>query len=160
MFHNLLVCVDDSCHSQRALAEAIDIATVGNGRITLLTAIPRPPYWATSPATAAAVEPLGADLARQARCTLAAAVERIPESIPVTSVLSEKPIRDAIMDRLAAGHHDLLVMGSRGRGALSAQLLGSVSHYALNHAAVPVLIVHADQDVSEPEAVPLAAATV
>jgi nucleotide-binding universal stress UspA family protein len=159
MFHNLLVCVDGSCHSQRALAEAIDIATAGNGRITLLTAIPRPPYWVTSPATAAAVEPLGADLAREARTTLAAAIDRIPDSIPVTSVLSEKPIREAIMDRLAEGHHDLLVMGSRGRGALSAQLLGSVSHYALNHAAVPVLIVHTDQDVSDAEALPVLAAT-
>ena len=158
MFHNLLVCIDGSCHSQRALAEAIDVATAGNGRITLLTAIPRPPYWATSPATAAAVQPIGADLAREAKGTLASAVERVPESIPVTSILSEKPIREAIMERLAEGHHDLLVMGSRGRGAVSAQLLGSVSHYALNHAAVPVLIVHTDQDVSDPPAVPPAAA--
>jgi hypothetical protein len=35
------------------------------------------------------------------------------------------------------------VLGSRGRGALAASLLGSVSHYALNHGRVPVLIVHA-----------------
>lgn len=159
MFHNLLVCVDGSCHAERALSEAIDIATAGRGRITLLTAVPRPPYWAAPPATAAAVEPLTADLARQARRALTGAIDRIPESIPVTSILSEKPIRDAIMDRLAEDHHDLLVMGSRGRGALSAQLLGSVSHYALNHAAVPVLIVHTDHDVSDRQAVPLAGAT-
>ena len=38
-------------------------------------------------------------------------------------------------------------------------MLGSVSHYALNHAPVPVLIVHADQDLSDPEAVALAAVT-
>ena len=48
-------------------------------------------------------------------------------------------------------------MGSRGRGALSASVLGSVSHYALNHAAVPVLIVHADGQ-SDPEPARLAAA--
>ncbi len=30
--------------------------------------------------------------------------------------------------------------------ALSASLLGSVSHYALNHSEVPVLIVRADED--------------
>lgn len=144
MFHNLLVCVDGSEHAERALAEAIDIATAGRGRLTLLTAIPRPPYWAASPATAAAVEPLSADLAQEAENALKAAVARIPDAIPVTTILSEKPIRTALTERLATGQHDLLVMGSRGRGGLTASVLGSVSHYALNHAPVPVLIVHAD----------------
>ena len=149
MFHNILVCVDGSVHAEHALDEAIDLATAGHGRLTLLTAIPRPPYWATSPVTIPAVEPLATELSEEARATLSAAVERVPESIPVTSVLSEKPIRDAIMDRLRCGEHDLLVMGSRGRGALTASVLGSVSHYALNHSQVPVLIIHTDQDRTE-----------
>ena len=46
------------------------------------------------------------------------------------------------MKRIKTGEHDLLVMGSRGRGALSASVLGSVSHFALNHCDVPVLIIH------------------
>ncbi|HET9103038.1 MAG TPA: universal stress protein [Solirubrobacteraceae bacterium] len=144
MFHNLLVCIDGSAHAERALTEALDIATASRGRLTLLTAIPRPPYWATSPATAAAVEPLSCELAAEAERSLKAAVARVPDTIPVTTILSEKPIRDAITACLATGRHDLLVMGSRGRGALTASVLGSVSHYALNHASVPVLIVHAD----------------
>ena len=37
-------------------------------------------------------------------------------------------------------------MGSRGRGALSSSVLGSVSHFALNHSAVPVLIIHTPDD--------------
>ena len=143
MFHNILVCVDGSVHSDRALDEAIDLASAGRGRLTLLTAIPRPPYWASSPVTIPAIEPLSAELGADARRNLRQAVDRVPESIPVTSILSEKPIREAIMDRLRGGTYDLLVMGSRGRGAVTASVLGSVSHYALNHAGIPVLIVHA-----------------
>jgi nucleotide-binding universal stress UspA family protein len=63
----------------------------------------------------------------------------------VSAVLSEQPIRVALSRQIAHGHHDLVVMGSRGRGAVRATLLGSVSHYALHHSPVPVLIVHADR---------------
>jgi nucleotide-binding universal stress UspA family protein len=62
----------------------------------------------------------------------------------VTKILTREPIREALNHRLATGEYDLLVIGSRGRGALSASLLGSVSHYALNHSPIPVLIVHED----------------
>ena len=144
MFQNLLVCIDGSAHADRALSEAIDLATAGHGRLTLLTAVCRPPYWATSPVT------ITSELARAAEESLAAAVKRVPESIPVTTILSQKPIREALNERLRDGHYDLLVMGSRGRGALTASLLGSVSHYALNHSGVPVLIVHADEESDAP----------
>ena len=143
MFHNILVCVDDSLHSDHALDEAIDLATAGNARLTILTAIRRPPPWASTPATAAAVQPLADELREEAKATLRSAVDRVPQSMPVTTILSEKPIREVLMEQLRAGTYDLLVMGSRGRGALSSSVLGSVSHYALNHAGVPVLIIHA-----------------
>jgi universal stress protein family protein len=61
-------------------------------------------------------------------------------------VLSRDPVRPAIFHQLIDGQHDLLVMGSRGRGALRSAVLGSVSHYALDHSPVPLLIVHADPD--------------
>jgi nucleotide-binding universal stress UspA family protein len=69
--------------------------------------------------------------------------DRVPDDLPVATVLTEQPIRTALIEQIERGGHDLLVMGSRGRGAVSAALLGSVSHYVLNHSPVPVLIVHA-----------------
>jgi nucleotide-binding universal stress UspA family protein len=146
MFRNILVCVDGSTHSERALSEAIDLAAAERARLTLLTAVPRPPYWACTPSTAAGIESLTTDLSHEAKAALRAAVDRVPQSIPVTTILTEEPIRDVLMQRISSGEHDLVVMGSRGRGALTASVLGSVSHFALNHCQVPVLVVHADDD--------------
>jgi nucleotide-binding universal stress UspA family protein len=158
MFRNILVCVDGSKHAEHALAEAIDLATTQHSRLTLLTAISHPPYWANTPMTAAGIEPLAADLQKEAEKTLRAAVDQVPDSVSVTKILTEEPIREALIDQIKTGTFDLVVMGSRGRGALSASLLGSVSHYALNHSDVPVLIVRAEEDEESSDDVAMAEA--
>ena len=158
MFRNILVCVDGSRQAHGALSQAIDLAESEHSRLTLLTAVSRPPYWANTPMSAPGIEPLGPQLQHEAELTLRAAVDRVPESIPVTTILSEEPIREALIGRIHSGDYDLVVMGTRGRGALSAAVLGSVSHYALNHSDVPVLIVRTEgEGESEPE-VPMQAA--
>lgn len=42
----------------------------------------------------------------------------------------------------ASNHAQLLVVGSRGHGAVSGLLLGSVSQHLLRHSACPVMVVH------------------
>ena len=100
--------------------------------------------------SAPGLEPLGPELQHEAEMTLRTAVDRVPASIPVTTILSEEPIREALISRIRSGDYDLVVMGTRGRGALSAAVLGSVSHYALNHSDVPVLVVRTEEE-GEPE---------
>jgi nucleotide-binding universal stress UspA family protein len=146
LFHNILVSIDGSPHSDEALRQAIDISLADRSRLTLLTAVRHCPAWAYSPVSAAAVQQLAIDFEREAHRVMCEAVERVPQSVPVTKIVTHKPIRSALMGRIESGHHDLLVMGSRGRGAVSSTLLGSVSHYALNHSPIPVLIVHTDED--------------
>jgi hypothetical protein len=77
---------------------------------------------------------------------LRTAVERVPDRVSVSTVLSSEPVRPALIDQISTGQHDLVVMGSRGRGALRSVLLGSVSHYVLHHSPVPVLIMHAESE--------------
>jgi nucleotide-binding universal stress UspA family protein len=146
VFRNILVSVDGSAHAQRALEEAIDIAHAGNGRITILTAVGQPPAWCAGSIATGAAALSALDLEREAVQIMRRAVGRVPDDLPVTTLISRRPIRSALAKTLKSGDYDLLVMGSRGRRAFAASLLGSVSHYALNHSPIPVLIVHADPE--------------
>ena len=73
----------------------------------------------------------------------------------MTAVLSSEPVRPALIGQIRRGAHDLVVMGSRGRGALGSMLLGSASHFVLHHSPVPVLIVHADPERGPESSAPI-----
>jgi nucleotide-binding universal stress UspA family protein len=158
MFRNILVSIDGTCHSDRALAEAIELVESSHGRLTILTAVPSPTSWgASTTATAGVAESLAEELEAESAQIMRRALTRIPDSIPVTKIFTHLPVRAALHEQLESGRYDLLVMGSRGRGALSSSVMGSVSHYVLNHAKIPVLIVHAEgeppaEEVSSAEA--------
>jgi nucleotide-binding universal stress UspA family protein len=144
MFHNILVAVDGSRDADQALAQAIDLAESEHARLTVITALPR----IATPACLVPGAPVGELIAgahAQAEAVLGDARDRIPDDLPVTTMLTEQPIRTALIRQITDGHHDLVVMGSRGRGAVRSTLLGSVSHHLLHHSPVPVLIVHADR---------------
>jgi nucleotide-binding universal stress UspA family protein len=143
MFHNILVAVDGSVDADAALAHAIDLAESEHTRLTLMTAVAEVPPTAYLMAGEEAGH-LSENVHRQAEAVIRQARDRVPADLPVTTVLSEQPIRVALIRQLKEGHHDLVVMGSRGRGPVRAALLGSVSHYVLHHSPVPVLIVHAE----------------
>jgi nucleotide-binding universal stress UspA family protein len=146
MFRNILVAVDGSADAQQALAQAIDLARSENARLTLFSAVTAPPSVAYVGVSGDVTANLIREAEAEADAVLRTAVERVPDDVSVVSVLSGEPVRPALVSQIAAGEHDLVVMGSRGRGALRSVLLGSVSHYVLNHSPVPVLIVHAERD--------------
>ena len=141
MFRNILVAVDGSPDADRALAQAIDLAESEHTHLTLMTAVAHIP---ASAYLTPAISALIADTQAEAQAILRRALDRVPEDLPVTTILTDQPIRTALISQIKTGHHDLVAMGSRGRGAVRSALLGSVSHYVLNHSPVPVLVVHAD----------------
>jgi nucleotide-binding universal stress UspA family protein len=150
MFRNVLVAIDGSAHADQALRHAIDLAESEHARLTLMTAASEVPP-TTFLAAGGAAGTLVAECRADAETIMRRALDRVPADLPVTTLLSEEPIRIALIRQIKEGHHDLVVMGSRGRGALRATLLGSVSHYVLHHSPVPVLIVHADESGQDAE---------
>ena len=144
MFHNILVAVDGSAHADRALTEAIDLAHASNARLTIMTAAGEPRTGAMVALASGAAAALGPAMLADAERILRTAADRVPDDISVTTIVTEQPIRQAILKRIDEGHHDVVVMGSRGRGTVRSAVLGSVSHHILHHSPVPVLIVHED----------------
>jgi nucleotide-binding universal stress UspA family protein len=149
MFRNILVAIDGSPHADLALTDAIDLAESEHARLTLFTAIVSPPAIACL-AVGAPVADLAHDAETAAEAVLRRALAMVPDDVSVTTVLTAQPVLRALLQQIQAGGHDLVVMGSRGRGAVRSALLGSVSHYVLNHTPVPVLIVHAQPSPHQP----------
>ena len=148
MFHNILVAVDGSPDADEALTQAIDLAASEHTRLTLITGLEKLPSIAYAGLTFGSLPPIDDQAQARAEGVLRRARDRVPDDIPVTTILTGHPIRVAVIDQIKRGQHDLIVMGSRGRGAVRSTLLGSVSHYVLNHSPIPALIVHADNERS------------
>ena len=146
MFKNILVAIDGSADSEQALAQAIDLAASQHARLTIFSAAVGPPSTAYIGGGAAVAATIAADAEADTAKLLRAAVEQVPDEVSVSTVESSEPVRASLMRQIKAGGHDLVVMGSRGRGAVRSVLLGSVSHYVLHHSPVPVLIVHDERN--------------
>jgi nucleotide-binding universal stress UspA family protein len=141
MFKRILVAYDGSKHAERAFEVAVALASDLDAWLTLITVAHAPCWVVPGPY----VTPVMRDdqLEAEARTLVARAAERVPDGIPVATVVARGAPAKAILERIEQGGHDLVVMGSRGRGAASSLLLGSVSLEVAHHSPVPVLVVHA-----------------
>jgi nucleotide-binding universal stress UspA family protein len=144
VFHDILAAVDGSRDASRALEQAIDLATCEHARLTLFSAVVPSASVAYAGVSAETVEQLWRDAEAETGTVLRAAAEQVPDDLPLSTVLSTAPARSGLLEQIRSGRHDLVVMGSRGRGAVRSVLLGSVSHFVLDHSPIPVLIVHGE----------------
>jgi nucleotide-binding universal stress UspA family protein len=71
--------------------------------------------------------------------SLAGWQDKFPDVVVERKVVLGHPVPTLITN---AANARMLVVGCRGRGALSSLVLGSVSHGVLHHATAPVAVVH------------------
>jgi nucleotide-binding universal stress UspA family protein len=144
MFRSVLVAFDGSSHARAALTEAIELVQAGRGRLTIITVAPEPSLWGSSCTYWAPVDfgALGHEVENAYRAMLDEAVDTVPADAPVTKILKHGPAGQAIVNEAWRGGHDVIVMGSRGRGQFHSLLLGSVSRHVLHVSPIPVLVVH------------------
>ena len=142
MFLNILVGVDGSASSRRALEHGIELARAGNAKLTIMTVAPTVGTYVTlagiSPQT------MQAELERWAQNLLNKANAVVPADVVAHSVERSGDAGPEIVRELERGGYDLVILGSRGRGRAQEGLLGSVNGYVHFHSRVPLLSVPDD----------------
>jgi nucleotide-binding universal stress UspA family protein len=154
LFEKILVPLDGSEHSVRALEIATKIAKKFDGKITLIHAysvrisplvVPEPTTL-TPPGvpvmTPAEISKV-AEAARKAGAgILADGEEKVKaEGVQVETLLREGHTVQEILKTAREGEFDLIVIGARGISRIREILLGSVSDGVIRNAPCPVLVV-------------------
>jgi nucleotide-binding universal stress UspA family protein len=138
MYAKILAAIDGSDNSLRAVDHARAIAERFNATLILVHAYPH-----TSDLRGYADF---AKLVARRKKAGQAIIDRVREQLgdtpfPIQETLLEGPESDAILRVAESQTADLIVMGTRGLGALKGALLGSVSRKVLHYAACSVMVV-------------------
>ncbi|WP_380165040.1 universal stress protein [Jannaschia sp. R86511] len=134
----VVVGLDGSPAAARVLGTARDEAAALGATLTVVAAVPPLPSTVADTVRVHEAERARADRARLRLATMieAADVDRLPS----VDLRVEADTAADVLVRHARGAR-LLVVGTRGHGALRRLLLGSVSRAVLHHAPCPVLVV-------------------
>ncbi len=154
MFEKILVPLDGSDHSVRALEKAVQIAEKFSSKVTLIHAysVSMQPIILPEPTTLSSPTiPIltAAEISRVVEAARATG-ERIlkdgearakAEGVVVEALIVEGHAVQEIVRTAKEGNFDLIVMGARGVSHIRGLLLGSVSDGVIHHALCPVLVV-------------------
>jgi nucleotide-binding universal stress UspA family protein len=138
MYDKILVAVDHSEISDRAVLAARDLALLSKGEVWVLHLRER------EIATRAAMV-IADETNDEAKASVAAIVDKLTAAgVKAHGEVRNTPFgyagREIVDDAIQHGV-DVIVMGSRGRGDLAGLILGSTAHKVIHLADRPVLVV-------------------
>src|SRR4051794_7327711 len=110
MYRHVLCAYDASPAAEAALAAAIDLASAMNARLAIVSVIEKPP----AGVAVAGVDPeaLSQTLEHDTADRLRAAAERVPDDVPVTTMLHTGHPGKEILKAAAEVGADVLVLGT------------------------------------------------
>lgn len=142
-FKRILVAVDGSETSERAVDNAIRLAGLSKGSLDLL-------YVANLTGVTGGAKISGAislpesvleSIRHSGNAALDHVMEKVPKEIKAVCHCETGLPAETILAFAQTHKSDLIVVGSRGLNAVNTMLLGSVSQHLAEHAKCPVLIV-------------------
>jgi nucleotide-binding universal stress UspA family protein len=136
MFERILLAVDGSRHSAKAIPAAADLASRYGAEVLV--------FHAREHELALGVD-VDAETPDEAMTLVDGIVRELKDrGIAVRGEIVRVPLGDtarAILDATHDEHVDLIVMGTRGLSEWSRLLMGSVAHEIVHLADIPVLVV-------------------
>jgi nucleotide-binding universal stress UspA family protein len=139
----IVVGVDSSKTSLKALRWALEEARLRGAGLQLVHAFPRPELVGM---TMVVTLPSDDELRDASAQVLSEALEAIGGAgdVPVTTHVGAGGPASVLVE--TAHDADLLVIGSRGLGGFRGMLLGSVTQQVIAHAPCPVVVITPDQE--------------
>ena len=143
MFSRILVGLDGSEYSVKALEFAIDLAKKYRSQMVLVHVVMRQIYAINPPeAGILAGTAIVRELETEGKAILTRGEETVKaQGLPVETRLRQGVPAEELLRATVDEKADLMVLGSRGLSQVKAFLLGSVSDKVSHHAKCPTLIV-------------------
>lgn len=139
MVKSILVCLDGSKNSLKALDYAIHLARQMKAKLTLAEVVeeygPLPGYYGVPPVS----EDQAEWIANQRLESLLPALSEL--DIPFHRIIRQGFPAEEILKIQEEGDFDMIVVGTRGNNAVTRFLIGSVSDKIIHHSKCPVLVV-------------------
>lgn len=141
IYHHIIAAYDGSDVSEKALKQAVQLVENKPGSRLTVAHVSYSPVYSVAGFGWVAPEGWQKNLLEYEEAIVQRANTRIA-SLPYaeTVVLKGNPAL-AILDYAEQRNCDLIVMGSRGLGAVKEWMLGSVSHHVVQQSRIPVLVV-------------------
>jgi nucleotide-binding universal stress UspA family protein len=142
MPRDVLIGYDGSENANLALRQAIAIAQSANARLTVMSVVPDVAATVQGAWLAGAnPQQLEQEMTEQVSSTLEEAIAQVPEEVPVTKLLGHGHAGPALIAAIDEHGCDLVVVGTRGRGAMKSLFLGSVTEHLVSRSSVPIVVV-------------------
>jgi len=144
-YRRILIPVDGSPTSNKALASGLQIAHEGDGCVRLVHVVDELAYLTGFEASALVFD----ELQNAARRVLAEAEEIAKATgVPFESRFVDRPgarLGDVVADEASKWNADLIVVGTHGRRGISRVMLGSGAEQVIRLAPVPVLVIRGSE---------------
>jgi len=136
-FKKILVALDGSKNSFRALTKAIEIAKETKASITSISVVQT---YRTEMGVVKTIA--GITLSKNCKSFINKARARCKKNnISFFDIIQYGQEGKAIVSFAEKNNFDMIVIGSRGRGILKEYFLGSTSNYVVHSSKIPVLII-------------------